>query len=142
MRYDHDRSTLALLILGFVAWILACSGGTPSGTASVQREPVFAALTAQQLFAAYEENEISADQRYTGKVVLIDGPIKDIGKDILGSPYLTLAAGEDSPWSVQAMFGKAAESRLAGLRKGQKVTVKCRVDGKMANVILKDCDLQ
>jgi hypothetical protein len=97
-------------------------------------------LTAQQIYAAYQANEIAADGLFKGKTVEFAGNVRDIGKDVLGSPYLTLETGSEAWGSLQAMFPRSSESQLASISKGQRVILQCRCDGKiMLNVILRDC---
>lgn len=40
-------------------------------------------ISAVDLWNAYDENEVSADQKYKGKQLEVTGSIDDIGKDIL-----------------------------------------------------------
>ena len=96
-------------------------------------------LTAQQLLAAYTANEIAADAEYKGKTIVLAGFVQNIGKDILGAPYIALEAGPSAFGVVQAMFPRSDESRLAGITKGQRVEVRCTCSGKLMNVILREC---
>lgn len=105
-------------------------------------EPIVA-VTAPALFAAYDANEISADDKFKGKMLAVTGKIDSIGKDILDTMYLTLSNGEEfAIMGVQAFFEDDAGKQLARLTKGQKVTVLCRCDGKLGNVMLKECSLK
>ena len=95
-------------------------------------------LTASQLYNAYENNEVAADNKYKGEIVLISGTIEDIGKDILDKPYITLVTG-NILFNVQCYFEKSNEGQFASLSKGQRVKVKGVVDGKFGNVTVEDC---
>jgi tRNA_anti-like len=92
------------------------------------------------LFAAYEGNEIAADQRFKGKRVVIAGEVERIGKDILDTPFLYLGAG-GGIFGVQLMFPKSAEPDLATHDNGETIKAQCRVDGKFGSVIARDCEL-
>lgn len=96
-------------------------------------------VTAKKLYADYEANEVSADDAYKGKVLRVSGTIAKIGKDILDDPYVALSAGDDI-FEVQCMF--ADKGALGSLKKGQKLTLRCKGDGKMGNVILRGCVLE
>jgi hypothetical protein len=109
-----------------------------ASVAEAQRPPD-PAITAAQLFAAYEANEIAADKRFKGKRITITGNVRDIGRDILGRPYLTLMVDEHGLGSVQAMFPRSAATALATIGRKQAVRVECEVDGKLMNVIVRDC---
>lgn len=100
-------------------------------------------LSAAALLAAYEENEVAADEKFKGQLVEVTGKIDTIGKDILGDPYITIGSGKDFEFQhVQAQFAADAVKQLAGLRKGQTVVVQCTCAGKMMNVVGKDCVLK
>lgn len=97
-------------------------------------------VTAKQLYTDYEANEVAADSKYKGKFFDISGTVKEIGKDILDKPYVTFEAGTQySILSVQAMFDKSQQERLAQLTKGQQLTVRCEVGGKTLNISAEDC---
>jgi tRNA_anti-like len=97
-------------------------------------------LSSVAMFRDFEDNEIRANQTYKNKRVRVRGPIESIGTDILGTPYVALAGS--SVFTVQAMFPRGSESRLASLSKGQTVVVNCRCEGKLMNVILRDCSIE
>jgi hypothetical protein len=100
-------------------------------------------ISAATLIAAYEANEVAADEKFKGKLIEVTGVIDSIAKDILGDPYLTLGSGKDFEIAhVQAMFPASAAKQLAGLRKGQTITVQCDCAGKVMNVIGKDCGVK
>ena len=98
-------------------------------------------ISAATLLAAYEANEVAADEKFSGKLIEVTGVIDSISKDIMGDPYVTLGSGKDFA-HVQAMFPADAAKQLAGLRKGQTLTVQCTCGGKVMNVIGKDCVLK
>lgn len=116
----------------------------PMASSPSVREPLSAYVTAAsvsatELFAAYEANEVAADRKYKGRRISVHGTIESIAKDIVGTPYLALSAGEFG--SVQCMFSAANESALASLSKGKPIIVSGKCSGKMMNVILRDCSL-
>ncbi|WP_438312326.1 OB-fold protein [Sporosarcina sp. FA9] len=85
-------------------------------------------ISAVDLYSAYDDNEIAADQKYKGKQLEVTGTIKDIGKDILDSMYITLDTG-DVLGSIQVYFPKDDADSVAALSKGQDVTVIGKGDG-------------
>lgn len=94
----------------------------------------------QQLLADYKNNEVGADNKYKGNLIEVTGIISDVKKDILDNLYVTLGTGRafEIP-EVQAFFDDSMNNQLAGLNKGQQLTVVCRIDGLMLNVQAKDC---
>jgi tRNA_anti-like len=97
------------------------------------------ALSAAELQRIYERNEVSADARFKGNTVVVRGRVGRIAKDILDTPYITLDEPELDLGSVQCFFKESEESRLAALSPGQDIYVRGTVDGKMMNVLLKNC---
>lgn len=95
-------------------------------------------ITAEDLFAAYDTNEVAADNKYKGKELKITGTIKDIGKDILDDTYITLDTG-NLIYSVQCYFKNSQLDAVAELAKNQTVTLVGKCDGQSMNVILKNC---
>ena len=93
------------------------------------------------LFQEYDSNEIVADARYRAPLI-VEGKVKDIGKDLTGVPYLVLGDRADVPQGVQTLFDRD-RSGLASLAKGDRVMVRCeRNDGHVVmNVILRQCSL-
>lgn len=139
MHRQHLDAALAFSV--FVIAALACGGGTnPSQRAA--NTPPDAIVTAEELLDAYKANEVAADERFKGKVLEVSGQIDTIGKDILDTPYVTLSAGADTFGSIQAMFSKDDLSRLSSLTKGRPITVRCRVKGKMMNILLDECGIR
>lgn len=100
------------------------------------------AITASNLFAAYEANEVAADEAYKNKILKITGKVDTVGKDILDTMYVTLGSGvQYSFGNVQCMFADEHKSELMQLHKGQTVTVVGTCNGKLGNVLVKNCYL-
>lgn len=95
-------------------------------------------ITASQLYAEYEANEISADEKYKGKTLEVSGIVDGIAKDILNSSYVILKTS-NIIGRIQCYIEDSEQSKAAALQKGQKITVIGRNDGKMMNILLKDC---
>lgn len=99
------------------------------------------AITAAELYQAYEDNEVAADQKYKGKTLEVSGTINNIGKDIIDRMYITLDTG-DIILSVQVYFKKEHEDVIASLSKGQDVTIIGTGDGQSMNVMIKNAQIK
>lgn len=134
----HIASFVTLLVFSVLA-----IGSTESeeDTKEVQSKAPSYTLSANQLYREYENNEVSADAKYKGKIVIVSGKIQDIGKDIMDEPYIVIG-GEGFLDGVQCSFAKSQESSIARLSKGQNVKVKGKVSGKMGNVQIENSSLQ
>ena len=102
-------------------------------------------LSANQLIQEYNNNEVAADNKYNGKIVLISGIIRDISKGMFDTPRIKIGGKEflDGLDSVRCYFTKDDEPSIARLYKGQHVKIRGKVTGMtMGNVQVKDCTLQ
>ena len=96
---------------------------------------------AEELYDAFAANDVSANLEYKGERLLVTGPVDRIPTDITSTPYITLDSGR-AILSVHAIFAKGNdEQALAKPSAGQFVQILCRYDGKLGNVILRDCSL-
>lgn len=110
---------------------------SPSVEAAIQ-------ITAADLLAAYEENQVNADNQYKGKLLEVTGVIDDIGKDILDDVYITVNDGDEYSFtSVQCFFKDKGEiEKVTGLKSGSEITIIGKCDGELFNISLKDCKIK
>jgi hypothetical protein len=115
----------------------------PTGSSDTEpvasSEPEEPYMTAHELYAAYEANEVAADRQFKGKRIRVSGRIDRIAKDIMDTPFVTLES-DGSIFSVQAMFKRNRdENAIAALATREQIAMSCEVSGKLGNVILRDC---
>lgn len=98
-------------------------------------------VTADELVAAYKENELAGDQKYKGKTLLVTGVLDSIQSGIDDTPFLLLKAGGEFEFNMpQAHFAKSETDSLVALKKGESIKIKCVSDGEMiGSPMLKDC---
>lgn len=146
---------IGLIVLGVIGSILG--GGksaTPSNTSpssnnqqSQQTQPTATpapmVVDATTLVGEYDKNKLSAQDKYTGKIVQTTAFINNISSDVLGSYYLSLNPSSDQYYfgtSIQCYFKD--KSALTSLAKGQSVTVSGTMqDMSLGIVEMKDCSL-
>lgn len=92
-------------------------------------------FSASAFYSQFQANEIAANDRFKGRLVVVYGPIADIGTDITGAPYVAIAA-DDSIGLVQCMFDSS--DGLGDLSEGDEIRIKGRCSGLMMNVILRE----
>lgn len=97
----------------------------------------------KEILSAYEANEVAADTRYKGKLIEVTGRVGEIKKNIVDDLYVTLGTGNHyESKEIQAFFEDDMNDKLASLKKGDQLTVICRVDGLMWNVHVSECKIK
>lgn len=119
-----------------LCFLFACS--LPSTPTPAANQPTQLTITAKEMIAAYDANEVSADQTYKGKIVEVSGTVSSISKDILYEPFITLAGKSSTFREVQCPL---PEAQAATLKKNQKIVLKGRVTGRLMNVQLEGCSI-
>lgn len=107
-------------------------------TADKYRES--AAVTAVALWAAFDENEVSAEDMYKGKPVFVKGTISAITTDPAGYPVVSLNAGKNGFAKVNCVFPKDVRPVIGKLKKGSQVLISGMCAGMtMGHVFIKNC---
>jgi len=97
-------------------------------------------VDAVELMSEYEANEISADLKYKDEVIVVVGRVNSRGKDLLNHIYVSIDAG-NLITSVQCFFAEAHAREVADIQIGQSLRIKGKADGKMGNVLLRNCQI-
>ncbi|MCX5952459.1 MAG: hypothetical protein NTZ40_02960 [Cyanobacteria bacterium] len=137
----QPRHIASIALLSLFIGLAGGSVDSDSGAKKIANEAAAFTTTADQLYSEYDANQVSADTKYKGKIVVITGPISDIGKDVTDTAYVIIG-GTGLLNGAQCMFPKGQESLLGSLSKGQQVSAKGEVSGKIGNVLLRNCTVQ
>ncbi|HIH2654753.1 TPA: OB-fold protein [Burkholderia cenocepacia] len=113
---------------------------TVSNPVSERSKPIETiSVTAAALFAAYDKNEVAADQKYKGKALSVSGTIQSIDKDAFDNIVVKLRTSNEF-MPVNAYLSKGHEALAAALEKGNKVTWTCEGGGRLiGSPMLRDC---
>lgn len=89
----------------------------------------------------YKDNEVAADEKYKGKTVKVTGLVKDIGKDIFDSSYITINDGKDITWDYAQCYFKNKDeiAKVANLQKGDTVTLIGKVGSYSLSLTINKC---
>ena len=136
------RNWISLAVIVSFGLLAAGSMDTDTDTNAVQSKETSYTLTADELYRDYNANEVAADMKYKGKVVVVVGEVESIGKDIMDQAFIVIGGRGGFLSGAQCTFTKAENLAVAQLSKGRTVTVKCEVTGKMGNVQLDKCQLR
>lgn len=95
-------------------------------------------ITASNLMKAYSTNEIAADNQYKGKLLDVTGKVSTISKGLLDGMYVNLKT-DDVISTIQCFLNDDQGEKAAKLVPDQQIEIQGRDDGKMMNVMLKEC---
>lgn len=165
---QHKGATVAFVVIVIVTIILVISvlsggeGEDNTGVADSQQgnsstisessneaandaeeEMEVISVTAEDLYSAYEENSVNADNLYKGNIVSVTGVVSNIGQDIITKkPCVSLDSGDEfGLYPVQCFFSDSSDA-LANLRDGDIVTIVGKCTGySVTNVQLTNCEL-
>ena len=100
-------------------------------------------LTVTEILAAYDEDDVAADEKFVNKILRVTGTVSMIDiKAKLDTHYIRLAGSGGDPWqSVQCIFDKKHSLALGQLEKGQTVTAQGRYSGSIIAIRMVDCVL-
>jgi putative nucleic acid binding protein len=153
-RSPHGGSLLTRGTIGALLLLSACSKQIDRGNANSTVPPLPASvladatsaspirMSARELWQAYETNETAA-AGYQGKMLLVTGTVRAIGKNEFDNVVVHLSAPDDAQ-SVHATVQSSSEKdKAASLSQGQSVSVLCIGGTKgVAGPTLSHCSIE
>ena len=130
-QYKRCRQKAILLA---VTSVLATGVLSGCGKEDMHSESVQVYSDAKTLTGDYDNNAVSADASYKGRIIEVTGVVDKIDT-LLGKPSVTLRGSASS--LVQCDFND--DTGLAGLSPGQTVKVKGHCNGAFIRVAMSDC---
>ncbi len=101
-------------------------------------EPAFR-LTVPQLAEAFSEDEEKANTLYSGKVLEVEGTLKEM---ILNDSTLILLMGEESQaMGVSCYLNKDQKNKYRSLKRGAQVRIKGICNGMLLDIVMDKCVL-
>lgn len=134
---------LALAIIGGVAFAYYRPDLEHSHSAATTDDAPIT-VTAKQLYADYHANEVTADEEYKKRNLLVTGTVTSIEKDAFDNIILWLGVGDSYGLNhVMATLKDSEKSKAMSLSKGTQVTLLCK-GGSMVigSPTLRDCRLE
>ena len=139
----------------FIICMLIVSLPGPTGCETATPAPAPIKVTAAELYAEYDANEVAADLKYRDKLLEVCGIVTEIvaTSQITGKPVVFLAESLDAPFmeGVTAHLSTDQKVKLATLSKGDTITVRGICEGitlvrgterlGIRGVLLKNCSL-
>ena len=94
-------------------------------------------VNASTLYEEFNTNNVGAENKYKGKMLLVTGTVYNIDK----TAYVNLMAGYVAD-GVTAYFSSEGKSQITNVSQGQTITVLGRCSGRsLGSAILNDCVL-
>ena len=126
----------ALLAVGIIGGVVAYKMYNKPHRDIDAEKPV-AALTANQLFDAFDADEAAANASYLDKVVEVSGTIDEVAEDSEGNTLVILAADNAMMGGVSATIDPNVGEFSA--EAGAEVTLKGRCTGMLMEVVMTNC---
>jgi predicted NBD/HSP70 family sugar kinase len=140
-----------VIVVGFAGCLVCVGAGAGVAAHEAEKEKAekkaakddLVKVSAEDLIAAYDKNEVKADNKYKGKWVEVSGIVANVAKDLTDDAYIVVGTGKEfEVIEVQCTFSDKKKAKAAAdLDKGEKVKVRGFVKGKLMNVQLEDCEL-
>lgn len=109
-----------------------------SAGGSVLGKDVTEPMTASELIAMYEKNELSANKKLKGKFVRIKSKASEIGENATGQAYIRID-GKNQFQNIM-LYVDGNDEKILNLEKGAKVDFICRMDKYIMHTpFLKQC---
>lgn len=116
------------------------SSSSVEALAPLPEEPL-AEFSAQEIFDAYQRNEVAADDQFKHKKFIIYGQLDSISKDFTDDVVLTLSTS-NMFMDVHAYIVESDFSAAARLEKGQAIRLTCSGAGMtLGSPIVRDCQI-
>lgn len=121
------------------------SGNDTEKTANVEEQVPVEAMKVDgvEFLTEFDKNQLSAEDKYKGKLVELTAKIENISEDIGGSYFLSLKPEGYDQYSLNSIKCTFKDkSALTSLSNDQVVTVQGTVEGQTIGIVdIKDCKL-
>lgn len=138
------KKTLKWIAIIFITLIVlvAIFGGGDEDTKEVKSDATAVAepaeeaivVTANELFEAYQNNEVAADQKYKGKSLEVTGTVASIDSGV-GDKAIVQLTTSNQFMPIAAQGDKKFTEHAATISKGDEVTLDCKGDGEVAGFV-------
>jgi len=107
---------------------------------SVEKEKASYAVTSDELYTSFEENEATANDKFLGKVIELTGEVSSIEKTETGQLVILLSCS--SPMGgVRCAFESKQDAVIKKVSEGATFTIKGKCSGMLMEVVLDNCAL-
>lgn len=143
--YQKTWAIVALSVLGILFITDIFSDEDPNKQNSVPvsspiKDVPIENISAKELMAYYEQNEVRADEKYRDKKIQVTGVVGSIKKDFTDDIYITFKVDEYGISTVQCYLND--KNAASSLNIGDKISVTGKCTGLMMGIVtIKDSEL-
>lgn len=117
---------------------------SPPDITTTHKNKTSVQVSALKYYADYQHNEVSADQKYKGNNLLLQGMVSGISKDYSGQVYLSILGSNDA-YGIDVIHANLQNSELqiaSKLTKSDIVQLICTGGTMIMNIpVLDDCQI-
>ena len=101
----------------------------------------FNKVSAKEIWNAFNENEVAAEDKYQNRYIAVEGKISKISTSITGAPELTMNVDQYGLHTIVFDFSNDDRPEIAKLKKGEKMKIagKCRIFVMGLSLRFTDC---
>lgn len=140
----HPLLTLLGVLPVFAFWICIFSSGSEKQAMPENSPKPPMEIEMNVLVAAFDQNQLEAEQKLNGQFITTGGFITNISEDILGNPFASLKPTSDPYYfgtTLQCFPKDRNKNELMGFKNGEKIGVRGIVNGQSLGIIeLKNCE--
>lgn len=125
---------LAALAVAVIGALFAYNLLTPKGELDIAKEAASHEVTASALYAAFDENEATANEKYAGAVITVSGVLQAVDENEAQQIQISLASENDM--GVVLCTLQKTPKNLDELKIGSSVTVKGVCTGYLFDVVI------
>lgn len=128
MKHSSSAVIASIFLSSFLA---ACGDGGPATPSSPPTPKEVVKISANQLFNAYDDNEVATDEGFKGKLIQVSGMVQAIDKDAFDNIVINFKTSNQFMPAHMKMQDSEKSAAMA-LKKGVKASVQCE---KMSRIV-------
>ena len=134
---EHEKVVLRILLIDDLQTLASGDDATSLATKLVGDHVI---TTSHTLQTEYEKNEVAGDMKFRNKTIFLTGKVSSIDRSVGENYFIGLVGGSNMFMKPKASMADGYKEFLAGLSKGETLSLACVGDGMlMGSAMLKGC---
>lgn len=131
------RKIVLIVFLGFIGSVAFGYFMYNKPHQNMAKAKVEVTTSSTDLFAEYEANETTANEKFLGKIVEVTGVIQEVQMD--GAEKKLILEGDGMMFGVICNMDELIDTHRTDFKAGNSVTLKCTCSGLLMDVVMKRC---